>query len=154
MQMTSTTVSEVLSLQTGPSLQRGLVQLAEADGSISVDCDQRPGTVRCALLFTADGAKLDLSPGDAVLVWLPSPLSADGVVLGRIGAGLAGLLAPHNAKQMPDELVVEAKQQLTLKCGEGSITLRGDGKVLIQGKDLISRAQRTNRIKGGSVAIN
>ena len=29
-----------------------------------------------------------------------------------------------------------------------------DGKILIKGKDLVSHAQRTNRIKGGSVAIN
>ncbi|HKM56274.1 MAG TPA: hypothetical protein VJY33_22910, partial [Isosphaeraceae bacterium] len=54
----------------------------------------------------------------------------------------------------PDELIFEAKQSLTLKCGEGSITLRGDGKILIKGKDLVSRAQRMNRIKGGAVAIN
>ena len=54
----------------------------------------------------------------------------------------------------PAELVIEATSQLTLKCGDGSITLRGDGKVLIKGKDLVSHAQRMNRIKGGGVAIN
>ena len=55
---------------------------------------------------------------------------------------------------MPDELTLEAASQLSLKCGEGSITIRNDGKILIKGKNLVSLALETNRIKGGSVAIN
>jgi len=41
-----------------------------------------------------------------------------------------------------------------LRVGDGSITIREDGKVLIKGKDLVSHAQRMNRIKGGAVSIN
>ena len=55
---------------------------------------------------------------------------------------------------VPDELVLEAKHTLTLRVGDGSITIREDGKILIKGKDLVSHAARTNRIKGGSVQIN
>jgi hypothetical protein len=32
--------------------------------------------------------------------------------------------------------------------------LRKDGKLMIRGKDVLTRAKRTNRIKGGSVGIN
>ena len=44
--------------------------------------------------------------------------------------------------------------RVTLKCGDGSIAMRRDGKILIKGLDLVSHAARTNRVKGGSVAIN
>jgi len=43
---------------------------------------------------------------------------------------------------------------MTLRVGNGSITIRGDGKILIKGSDLVSHAQRTNRIRGGAVSIN
>jgi hypothetical protein len=53
-----------------------------------------------------------------------------------------------------EQLVLEAKQQIELRCGESSITLRKDGKILIKGAELVSRASRSNRIKGASVEIN
>ena len=86
-------------------------------------------------------------PGDTVLVWR----SADGaraIVLGRVGPSVGVTPA------VPDTLTIEAKQSLTLRVGDGSITIREDGRILIKGRDLVSHAQRTNRIRGGSVAIN
>ena len=52
------------------------------------------------------------------------------------------------------EIVLEARKGMTLRVGEGSITLRADGKILIKGKDLVSHARRMNRIRGGSVSLN
>jgi len=51
-------------------------------------------------------------------------------------------------------VVVAAKDQLVLRCGNSSITLTKDGKVLIQGAYVSSRSSGVNRIKGGSVQIN
>ena len=80
------------------------------------------------------------------------------MILGRIGPSHAPEreLAHERdpGEEMPDMLVLEAKKHLTLRVGEGSITIREDGKILIKGKDLVSHAQRMNRIKGGSVSIN
>lgn len=105
--------------------------------------------VRCEVLQTSDAPGPRLEAQDVVLVWLPDGDLEEGVILGRLGAR-----RPAPAPEPPAELVIEATTQLTLKCGDGSITLRGDGKVLIKGKDLVSHAQRMNRIKGGGVAIN
>lgn len=52
------------------------------------------------------------------------------------------------------ELVLEADSQLTLRCGKSSITLTRDGKVVIRGTNLVSRASSTNRIRGGTIALN
>ena len=49
---------------------------------------------------------------------------------------------------------IEAKEQMTLKCGKASITLTKDGKILLRGTYISSRSSGTQRILGGSVQIN
>jgi hypothetical protein len=102
-------------------------------------------TILCDLLQTS-AAPVHLEQGNPVLVLLPQTEDERGVILGRI--------APPTHPGVPEEIVVKARKNFTIECGEGSITLRGDGKILIKGKDLVSRAQRMNRVKGGAVAIN
>jgi hypothetical protein len=51
-------------------------------------------------------------------------------------------------------ITIEAEEEVVLKCGTGSITLRKDGKIVIKGTHLLSRSSGPNRIKGGSVNIN
>jgi hypothetical protein len=53
-----------------------------------------------------------------------------------------------------ERVVFEAKKEIVLKCGKGSIKIRKDGKIVIKGTDLLSRSSGGNRIKGGSVNIN
>ena len=131
------------------------VLLVNCDGSVSINCPSEKTTgLICDILQTSERTRLHLGVGDTVLVWLPESDDEHGVVLGRIGPSHAPAAEPKNAGEAPDEMVIEAKKNLTLKCGDGSITLRKDGKILIKGKDLVSQAKRMNRIKGGSVAIN
>ena len=79
-----------------------------------------------------------LRAGDRVLVHLGS---TPAVIIGRIGG-------------IPDELVVEAGKNLTIRCGTGSIRIRADGRVLIEGLDIVSRARRAQRVTGAQVIIN
>jgi len=77
-----------------------------------------------------------------------------------------GLLRAETAWPLPDppgqvelsvdgeRMVVGAREQLVLRCGNASITLTRAGKVLIQGDQIVSRASGAHRIKGGSVQIN
>lgn len=53
-----------------------------------------------------------------------------------------------------ERLLIEAVAELVLKCGAGSITLRRDGKIVLRGTHLLSRASGPIRIKGGHVEIN
>jgi hypothetical protein len=53
-----------------------------------------------------------------------------------------------------ERLIVSAKEQLVLRCGEASITLTKEGEVLLRGTYLSTHASGVNRIKGGSVQIN
>lgn len=127
-----------------------VVEITES-GTIIVAMDgDEPLYQRCDLLVTSDSSPPVLVAGDRVLTWVAAG-GASAVVLGRIGPSRA--VIPESS-ELPDTLTIEAKHSLTLRVGEGSVTIREDGKILIKGKDLVSHAQRMNRIKGGAVAIN
>jgi hypothetical protein len=51
-------------------------------------------------------------------------------------------------------VTLSAKDEITLSCGDSSITLTRCGKVIIKGNYLLSRSAGVNQIKGGSVHIN
>lgn len=51
-------------------------------------------------------------------------------------------------------LVFEGQEEIVLRCGQGSITLRADGQIVLKGTRLTSRASQTNKIRGASVQIN
>lgn len=86
-----------------------------------------------------------LAEGDE-LVALVSPSGGRGVVMGRIGRfGGAHALG---------DITLNATQSLTMKCGDSSVDLRADGKVLIKGEDVTVRAKGTQRIRAGTVSIN
>ena len=53
-----------------------------------------------------------------------------------------------------DELDFEASSKITFKCGKSSITLHRDGKIVIRGEHLLSRASGVNRIRGGTIELN
>ncbi|MFL5350007.1 MAG: DUF6484 domain-containing protein [Hyalangium sp.] len=61
---------------------------------------------------------------------------------------------PVDAKVDGRRVLIEGKDEIVLQCGEASITLRRNGKVIVKGTYLESRATGTHRIKGGSVEIN
>lgn len=165
MRIDSSSSLGLLALAGGERIRRATVHAVHADGSLRVEVapevplDPLADVGRCA-------------PGDEVLAWLPADAADRGVVLGRIAprrdadeldyelddeqrAPAAPRAAPRAASgELPDELVLEAREQLTLRVGDGSITIRADGRILVRGTDLVSHAKRTNRIRGGAVSIN
>jgi hypothetical protein len=77
-----------------------------------------------------------------------------GVLRGAAGWPQADRPAQVDVDADGQRLVVSAKEQLVLRCGQASITLTKAGKVLIEGSFLLSRSTGVNRIKGGSVQLN
>ena len=49
---------------------------------------------------------------------------------------------------------LEKRDEIVLRCGEASITLRRNGRIVIHGIQVETKARGVNRIKGGSVSIN
>lgn len=71
-------------------------------------------------------------PGPAVP---PAGLPAEAVVDGR-------------------RVVLSGEDEVQLRCGKASITLRRNGAVIIKGVHLVSHSSGVNRIRGGSVQLN
>jgi hypothetical protein len=61
---------------------------------------------------------------------------------------------PREARLDGERVVLEGKHEVVLRCGDASLTLRRDGKVVIRGAYVESHSQGVNRIKGGTVKIN
>jgi hypothetical protein len=53
-----------------------------------------------------------------------------------------------------ERLVLCAEREIVLKCGAASITLTRAGKVLIEGRYVMSRSTGYNKIKGAAIDIN
>jgi Domain of unknown function (DUF6484) len=52
------------------------------------------------------------------------------------------------------KVVITADEEITISCGESSLELKKDGKLVAKGTNVVSRASRSNKIKGAVVAIN
>lgn len=55
---------------------------------------------------------------------------------------------------LPEELLLEAGQQITLRCGKSSITLHASGKIVLHGEYILSDAECVNRLAGGQIELN
>ncbi|WP_175889401.1 hypothetical protein [Burkholderia cepacia] len=62
--------------------------------------------------------------------------------------------APAMPAVIEDEVVFEAKQKITLRCGKASITLYPNGKIALRGEYIVSDAAGVNRIAGGQIELN
>ncbi|WP_158502156.1 hypothetical protein [Vitiosangium sp. GDMCC 1.1324] len=51
-------------------------------------------------------------------------------------------------------VVIEARDELELRCGDASILLRRNGRIVLEGFQVDSRSRGLQRIKGGKVEIN
>jgi len=77
-----------------------------------------------------------------------------GVLRGRAGWPLADVAAQVEVDADGQRMVVSAREQLVLRCGQASITLTKAGKVLVEGSYVLSRSTGVNCIKGGSIQLN
>jgi hypothetical protein len=117
-------------------------------GGLLVDYEGNPAGVPLPALSTAahDAAA---TGRDVALVFLDGdPLRP--LALGLVRPGTA----PTPVEADPEQLVLTAKRDITLRCGRASITLTRAGKVLVRGTYLSLRSSGMQRITGASVQIN
>jgi hypothetical protein len=93
--------------------------------------------------------------GQDVVVLVDGRSATAPVLLGLLqpfdgGAATADVEARVDGRRVE----LEGRDEVVLTCGQASITLRRNGRILIRGVHVETRARGVNRIKGGSVAIN
>lgn len=142
----------------------GRIVGSEPSGAILVDFGSGPRVAR----LMASAAHVDLSSsemrGREVLVVFDNGDHRRPIIIGLLADPLDELFEVH----MPEEhtgmlrtvaidgrrLTIEAQDEIVLKCGKGSITLRKNGKIIIKGTHLLSRSSGPVRVKGARVNIN
>ncbi|HZE90444.1 MAG TPA: DUF6484 domain-containing protein [Rhizobacter sp.] len=144
-----------------PALQIGsLVGLDEHGRGLVRVGGREPVAARCTV---ARPAGLDATPNPSVpvLLFLEDGDAERPVIVGFVTDALAPPptlldmpLRPSGATLDGKRLLFEASQEVVLKCGKGSITLQANGRVVIKGTELVSRASGPNKIRGASVDIN
>ena len=95
--------------------------------------------LRCVLAFPRGEA----APPIVIGLLDPSP-----------GARAGDPATRGRATSAPDHLRIEAGREIVLECGQARISLRADGRIVIQGGYLLSRSTGVQKIKGASVQIN
>ena len=80
------------------------------------------------------------------------------MIIGRMQQPVISTEKPNeqalNAEIDGERVVLQANQEIVLRCGKASITLTRAGKIVIRGAYILNRSSGVNRIKGGSVQIN
>jgi hypothetical protein len=145
---TETRHRQTISSQSGGVAQTGVLLEIGANGSPIVDYggnELGPIPARTAILSA--------NAGDTVLLVFdggdPTRPIIVGVVRDRFEKS-----HPQRLKLAAKEILVEGTEEVSLRCGESSLILRKDGKAVLKGREVLSRASRTNRIKGATVQLN
>lgn len=109
---------------------------------VRMDGQSRPRRARIL-----QSAARGLECGTAVLI--ARPAGDTPVIVGPVSDTAAGADEPRER-----DLKLTASSSITIECGASSITLREDGRVVIRGKKVISRASGENKLRGYTVKIN
>lgn len=99
-----------------------------------------------------------------VLIFFEGEGTGGPILLDLMADPLESLLSmevsENNRQELKDVLVdgkkitIQAKDEIVLECGKGSITVRKDGKIIVKGTHLVSRSSGPHKIKGAHVNIN
>jgi hypothetical protein len=116
----------------GPLLARTTVALAEPQ-------EHQAGERSVLLVF--DGDRSD----HPVIV---------GVLQGKAQAAPTAVAPRLEASVDGKRLVLEAADEIVLRCGKASITLRRNGRVVLRGAYVETQSSGVNRIRGSSVKVN
>jgi len=153
-----------VALAIGPTIAR-LAQSGPAGEIFVVVGNAAP----CAAKLLANLDRYELAKprysGRDVLVVFQDGDRSKPIIVGLLEEPLEGMVEMSTtAKETPERkrelridgkrVVIEADDEIELKCGQGSITIRKDGKIVVKGTNVLSHATGANRIRGGSVSLN
>lgn len=141
---------------------------------VNIDAEGRPlvsfkgGATQAVIARVATS---DPQPPDAELQKAPSVLlmfengdPAQPIIVGFVRETFSARLPADNLTVVGDKvrsvelngkaLIFEGQEEIVLRCGSGSLTIRANGQIVVKGTRLVSRASETNKIRGASVQIN
>ena len=141
--------------QPAAGAQRGRLVRIDNEGRLFVDFQGNPSGPVAAKLAVSETEIADLidgAEGTEILLVFENNDIAQPIIIGRVRDCL-----PSNGIEIyirGRRFIVDTDEEIELRCGEAKLRITRDGKVIVLGNDVLSRARRRNRIKGGTVNIN
>lgn len=122
-------------------------------GRVKIRWESTDGIAREGWLAVVRG--LELAESDTVLLQRPAN-GSDWLVTQAMASecDIPGGRTSLDARVDGKRITIEGRDEIVLKCGDASITLRRNGRLVIRGTYVEARSRGTNRIKGASVLIN
>jgi hypothetical protein len=140
-----------------------LVGWSDSEGPL-VDHSSNPHgpiSARTTVALDADATQAAVDTGQEVLLVFEAERSDRPIIVGLLQQPRSRVeveKAPTNQRLQAvvdgRSVVFDAKDEIVLRCGEASITLRRNGRIVVRGAYVETRATGVNRIKGGVVRIN
>ena len=162
---TKDTTAAVLPERLTETLQAASVQLAtivavtEDGPHVQLEPGGPSVTARLAVPITRERIDIAIADCQQTLVLFENGDRARPIIVGFIETAPAPV-QPAETRPVVEADVdgkrvrVTAQDEIVLQCGSASVTLRRNGRVIIRGTYVETRADGTNRIKGGQVQIN
>lgn len=122
------------------------------DGVVRVSV---PGHGEAAARLLSSVSRRELrraSPGRGVLVLCERDDPSRPIIVGLLEDPVDELVASPDDE--PRDKVFSAEGSITLVCGDASLTLHADGRVVTRGVNVVSVASEQQRIQGAVVRIN
>ena len=135
----------------GMHLVQGRIVNIGKEGKLRVKTEGTGARILCDFLQTSAGPLPILYLGTPVLCIVHE---SKGYVLGVIKPYIAGDDQQEEQKQDPTQLKLEAAESIELTCGQSTLSMEKNGKIVLRGADITTRAFGANKIKGASVRIN
>jgi hypothetical protein len=149
---------------TAPLVGRIVSVAADGRASVIFPGAVAPTAARCAVPDVTVSSVDDLVDANVLLLFEggdPARPIIVGFVRERLWTTAAGPEARRPSPEGPApsgartaHVVIEGDRAVVLRCGPASITLTADGRIVIKGTTLTSRASETNKVRGAVVLIN
>jgi Domain of unknown function (DUF6484) len=142
----------------GPRVGR-VVAMCETGWLVQVTPDTAPLPARTTLMLDAATMRQAAACRQEALLMFENDTADRPIVVGLmapvpVDPPVVEVSSTLDATMDGRRVTLEATDELVLRCGHASITLRRNGRVAIRGMYVETRAQGVNRIQGGSVRIN
>jgi hypothetical protein len=135
--------------------RRGRLVRIDSEGRLFVDFQGNPFGPVAAKLSVSETEIADLidsTEGAEIFLVFENNDLAQPIVIGRVRDHLPSKGIEIHVRGR--RFIFDANEEIELRCGEAKVRIARDGKVIVLGNDVLSRARRRNRIKGGTVNIN
>jgi hypothetical protein len=135
--------------------QRGRLVRVDSEGRLFVDFPGNPSgplAAKLAVSRTEIAALIDGAEETEILLVFENNDIAQPIIVGTVRDCL-----PSNGIEIyirGRRFIVDTDEDIELRCGEAKVRITRNGKIIVLGNDVVSRARRRNRIKGGTVNIN